>query len=424
MDEEHTVDQPIIEPTMTAPMWRSPTTAEAWTEQTPNAPAEAPSAHDAALVPPWLTPPASTLAERATGPAATWSQWSGPSALPPYVTAAPPVPRRLRPAAVIAVFAAVVLVAMGAAALVGVRTSKHRDSTSPIVSAPDTESGGRSQPAKVVALVPLADTAGRTAAAKTARTRFVITVPSIPGLKGSVTMTGEGVVDFEHKNQSMTMNMAELFAKLAADERPTNVQEATMELRVVDGIMYMRLPMLRQLDPSLAGKWLKIDLAAAARSAGMDPTALTGSGVGQDPASYLSILGGADQTDVQNVATETVDGVETVHYHANIDMLAAMDRVTASPLDRKKLGKLVEQLGLKQMPVDAWADSDGRVRKVQMITAVNGQQATMELGFSDFGVAVDVSAPPAAEVIDAMKMAGIATNGAGGAANPTPTTVG
>lgn len=197
-----------------------------------------------------------------------------------------------------------------------------------------------------------------------------------------------------------------------------------MDLRVVGGIMYMRLPILRQLNPLVDGKWLKIDLAAAARSAGIDPTSLTGSGVGQDPTSYLSILGGADQNDVQTVGTETIDGVETVHYHANIDMLAAMDRLAASPLDRQKLGKLVEQLGLKQMPVDAWADADGRVRKVQMVTAVNGQHATMELGFSDFGVAVAVSAPPAAEVIDAMKMAGIATNGPGDGANPTVTTVG
>jgi hypothetical protein len=354
----------------------------------------------------------------------TANEWSEPSALPPYVFPAPTAPRRLRPATAIAAFAAVALIAIGAAALVGVRTSPHRGSMSPIVTAPDLGSGGRSQPAKVVALVPLADTANRTAAAKTARTRILITAPSLPGIKGSVTMTGEGVVDFEHKNQSMTMDMANLLGHLPAGERPTSKLDATMDVRVVDAVAYIRMPMLRQLDPSLDGKWLKIDLAAAARSAGMDPAALTGSGVGQDPTSYLSILGGADQNDVQTVGNETVDGVETVHYHANIDMRAAMDRLAASPPDRDKLAKLLQQLGLKQMPVDVWADADGRVRKVQMVTAVNGQHATMELGFSDFGVAVDVSAPPAAEVIDAMKMAGIAKNRAGDDADSTVTTAG
>jgi len=367
---------------------------------------------------------ANASSEPTVEPMMTAPIWSAPSALPPYVSGPAPAPRRTRGVALIAAFTAVVLVAMGAAALVGVRSSKHRDAGSPIVTAPDLGAGDRSQPAKVLALVPLADTASRTAAAKTARTRFLITVASIPGLEGRVTMTGEGVVDFEHKNQSMTMNMAELFAKLPEGERPTSDGEATLELRVVDAIMYMRLPMLRQLDPSLDGKWLKIDLAAAARSAGIDPSALTGSSVGQDPASYLSILGGADQKDVKRVGNETIDGVETVHYHANIDMVAAMDRLAAASSDRSKLGKLVEQMGLKTMPVDAWADADGRVRKVQMVTAVSGQQATMELGFSDFGLAVDVSAPPAAEVIDATRLRPTPNGAADDGGSTSDTTVG
>jgi hypothetical protein len=62
------------------------------------------------------------------------------------------------------------------------------------------------------------------------------------------------------------------------------------------------------------------------------------------------------------------------------------------------------------MPFDVWLDEQGLVRKVQasFSMAPPGEDGKLEasMGFElyDYGVAVDVTPPPAAEVVDASKL--------------------
>jgi len=151
-----------------------------------------------------------------------------------------------------------------------------------------------------------------------------------------------------------------------------------------------------------AGKeWVKIDLARAAKQRGADLGLLKALGAGGKPSEYLAwlaVAGGAKE-----VGRERIGGVDTTHYRGRVDVkrLAA----SADPAVRRS----VEQIGVRSIPVEAWIDAQGLVRRerVQLTTdkAPTPVALDLTLDLSDYGTKVDATPPADDDVFDATSFA-------------------
>lgn len=119
------------------------------------------------------------------------------------------------------------------------------------------------------------------------------------------------------------------------------------------------------------------------------------------PGQTLSLLDSSD--DVTDVGSEQVRGVSTTHYHALVDV-SRLDP-SASAAGASRFAEVLEKLtGASTLPVDAWVDAQGRVRKfslsLQGHTPVGGLDETVSMELFDFGPQPRVSVPAEAEVAD------------------------
>jgi hypothetical protein len=164
--------------------------------------------------------------------------------------------------------------------------------------------------------------------------------------------------------------------------------------------IYMSSPMFSSQLPS--GKtWMKLDLQKFGQAHGINYSSL----MTQSPAQTLQKLDAAGSVD--NLGTETINGVETTHY-----------QVTNLDLSKLPQGAKIAALGLhpKYGPIDVWiGNSNGYVYREQMSFSysIGGQSASMAMtvNLSKFGEAVHIGIPPASETVDETSLAMM---GAGG----------
>ena len=196
----------------------------------------------------------------------------------------------------------------------------------------------------------------------------------------SVPLSGSGVVDPAKKKARLTIDTTVPgFGSMQVEE-------------MLDGLtLYMRMDQLTRMLPG--GKpWLKVDLEKLGEAGGVDMQALMQSG-GGDPTQYLKFLEAVG--DSREIGKERVNGVETTHWRATIDM-------------EKAAKGLAEQAGVKEIPVDAWIDGDERIRRQTMAWSQQGANIAVTVDFVRFGVPVAVTAPPADQVMDFTALAGLA----------------
>jgi LppX_LprAFG lipoprotein len=232
-----------------------------------------------------------------------------------------------------------------------------------------------------VSLDPVAKAANKTTGVDGAHVEFAATV-GLAGQQGE--MTGSG--DFDSTGAS----------HLTANIGPVELEE------VMDGLVfYLRSA---AFGPLPKGKsWIKVDTAKTSKSLGVD----TGSITSQNPMASLDQL--KQVADVEEIGSETVDGVAAKHFRATLD----------AEKTKAKLGaKASRLLKPEYRPIDVWVgDDDGYVHQLKMnLSYVNpptNQRVHMDMTmkFSDFGKAVDVSVPAAAEVFDATDAAAAQLNG-------------
>jgi hypothetical protein len=263
--------------------------------------------------------------------------------------------------------AAAGLVAMGLTASCGVRV----DSTRTVGT-----TGSHLQQAASGQVVE-ASFARRAAAATTAlRTgRFKVTT-SGTGVPGGYSVSGAYDLD----NGAMEMD--------ASGGSGSSIPAS--ETIVVGGKMYLKVP--PGLGATVTKPWMSLEIGGssglgASMAAGMDPQhmlqelqAVTGG---------LTVLG-----------HETVDGVDTTHYHGTIDPA----KIAA------KAGKdgaaMAGHVG--PVPIDIWIDGQGRVvRQQTSMTGLNGMSdsgststgdLTLTIDYTDLGGPVSITAPPADQV--------------------------
>jgi hypothetical protein len=173
------------------------------------------------------------------------------------------------------------------------------------------------------------------------------------------------------------------------------------------GTIYEHIPQLARLA---GGKqWFKIDLNQIGKLVGVSGLGNLAQAQQSDPTTGLNYLRGVSGP-ITIVGREVVRGVPTTHYRATADLNKA---VANAPADQRATVQQIGQaLGVTTVPVEAWIDEQGRVRrlhqtidyskaKVPNVPAGSLPQSidiTVEL--FDFGVPVSVTVPPPSQVQD------------------------
>jgi hypothetical protein len=208
-----------------------------------------------------------------------------------------------------------------------------------------------------------------------------------------VTITGEGVQDSQEHRARFTFDLSEV-GELSGG----GVQLGEIDLLLDGFTLYMNLPFLETagLKP-----WVEIDLQALAQEGGFDLGSLRGLSQ-TDPTQVLQYLRAASD-DIEEVGEEDVRGVGTTRYRMSIDL----DKVARQAPEeaRAAIEELLAESGLETIPAEVWIDDDGLVRRIELayegMEFTPGQKGDMNLRLElhDYGVEVDVQAPPADQVM-------------------------
>lgn len=227
----------------------------------------------------------------------------------------------------------------------------------------------------------------RTAYSKTAEEETArMTLRTETSAEGkSAVAEGEGALDLEDGDSTMTIS--------AGGQK--------VEQRVVDQVVYQKLPAKQRAQVPGDKPWIKIDLkkAAAEQNSGSSNQI-------NDPAQSASFGKGITDRNTEKVGAATVDGVKTTRYRVTVD-----------------IGKLSDSAALKRqvgptVPMDVWLDGQGRIRRQQITmnmkptersdasAAPRKMTVRTLIEFSDFGTEVDPETPPAGQTIDMTGKAG------------------
>jgi hypothetical protein len=235
-----------------------------------------------------------------------------------------------------------------------------------------------------------------------------------------LSITGKGELDFDTQDMAFTLDMGSLSALAPG---AVGDDDMTIEIRNVDGIVYMRVPEF--MGSALGGgdaEWVAFDTAEALDSTGLSDETLAQLQQQADPSAYLAFLRRASD-DIEEVGSDTIRGDATTHYAGTLDLAATLDELPDEVQDlvddalpsegAGSLGSIFEQLGLDVVPFEVWIDDEGRMRKMAIVMDLTelfdqlggddmpagfGGEMQMELELHDYGVEVDVEAPPAADV--------------------------
>jgi hypothetical protein len=293
-----------------------------------------------------------------------------------------------------AAFAALGLVAAGCGS----------SSTSGIPAPPAAEGGARF----------LASAATRSTATPSMKTDLTVTMLSSQLPAGRIQMTATGALDNASHRMNMRIDMSKLVSQLGAAGALGSgndwVGEEVGDFGDGRAIIYMRLPALTRVMPG--GKpWIKMDLNALGKQAGIDLSQFTQ--LGTDPSRMVDWLRTVSG-DVTTVGTEKLDGIDTTHYRATVDLSKYPDLVP--PDQREAVQRAVDQLTkaahLSSFPVHVWVDEDGLVRQVRAVLTETIQGQTVNVvtteRFYDFGAPVDIQLPAESQVTDISTLAGSA----------------
>jgi len=247
-----------------------------------------------------------------------------------------------------------------------------------------------------LSLDPAASAATKTVESGSSRVEFTISM-DVAG--ESVDMSGSGAFDYGEARGEATYRM----------QLPM-LGDVDMDMRMVGTKVFVRLPEALAGAGMTGGKeWASVDLAKSLEQAGLGSLDLTQQ---QDPAQTLQYLRAAS-TGVAEDGGATVRGVETTRYTGRLDFRKALDagleKLELSPAERQRarvgMQWMLDQLGAKGVPFEVFVDQDGLVRRMtmHMNMTVEGEQMSMKMSidYFDFGVDVNVQAPPARDVYDA-----------------------
>jgi hypothetical protein len=160
-----------------------------------------------------------------------------------------------------------------------------------------------------------------------------------------------------------------------------------IEIREIGQTLYVRAP-----GAGTPGKpWIETDASTfGAQSGSFDSS---------DPTQFLDYLQGAS-SGITDRGDDTIRGDHTRKLAVRIDLRKAAAKL--GPQQQQAIEQAIQQLGTSTLPAQVWIDDGGRLRKMSFSFHIqqNGQRAdlTVSLELFDFGVQVDVEAPPKSQV--------------------------
>lgn len=224
---------------------------------------------------------------------------------------------------------------------------------------------------------------------------------SMEGSAGGKTLSANGAMAFDGANTKFSMT--------------TTVSGETTEIRMVDKVMYLKLPADQQKEMGTDKSWAKIS------ADGTDPvsqamgTALSQSADQSDPTKMLDQISKAGRI-ISSDQTE-LNGRQVNHYKVELDVAKAVDQFTGSvpAATRDKVTEMLKGKDIK-VPAELWLDKDNLPVQVTMdqgpmlqALGAPASNAKFTMKYSDWGTQVDVAAPPSDQVVDLgelMKKAG------------------
>jgi hypothetical protein len=262
-------------------------------------------------------------------------------------------------------------------------------------------------------LTSFASAASASAASDTGRFELEVQL-SLPGTDKGFGLSASGGFDTPNHRAQMALDLSALAQLMAGfgkslgatstGDLPTDPASWRLEAIQDGDTVYVRLPLLDDKLP--AGKtWIKGSAKELAAQGGSE-LGQFGSFADTDPRdtfAYLKAVSGS----IETVGGESLRGVDTTHYRAAVDMTKIESMLPAD--QRQSLGSLdalLGQTGLTSIPIDVWLDAQQRVRKLELSFELGGtgsQQAgaSMTMELYDYGKPLDVSLPPADQVVDA-----------------------
>jgi hypothetical protein len=229
-----------------------------------------------------------------------------------------------------------------------------------------------------------------------------------PQLPAALTMTGNGAIDA--RDRIGQVNFAMNVGNNQALTKAFGGSTVRFEELFKGTTFYVKLPHLPG-DKLPANKpWLKVDLAKASGIPGF--SALANNPVSSDPSQMLGYLRASGS--VKKVGSDVINGVQTTHYHATIDLskvpnaLPAANRASA----KQAIASIEKLTGLRQLPVDTWVDSNNLVRRMRMTFAESLAPAVkistlMTIDITKYGPQPAPVLPSGDQVSDVSSLAGL-----------------
>ncbi|MGK5637226.1 hypothetical protein ACSNOK_02755 [Streptomyces sp. URMC 126] len=245
----------------------------------------------------------------------------------------------------------------------------------------------------------------KTSAAKSAKVHMTMEMPAA-AMKDAPAgpMVIDGVTGWNPTVADMTVSGAAMEGK----DGP-----GATRMVMLNNVMYMQMP-AKAMDSAPAEmrgkKWMKIDLAAAAKESGNPALQkqLTANmdNMNQDPAKQMAVL--LDSPNLKRLGSEKVNGVDAQHYKGTLTVDEMMKGNESTkllePKDRQQLLDSIKKSGVKGYDLEFWLnDQDLPVR---MLMGMDSPEGKMKLtaDYKDYGAKADVQAPPAGETLDLMEM--------------------
>ncbi|WP_206790141.1 hypothetical protein [Amycolatopsis sp. MtRt-6] len=220
----------------------------------------------------------------------------------------------------------------------------------------------------------------------------------------SAKFTMEGSAAGQSMTASGAMSMEETDTKFSMT---TTAGGETTEMRLVDKVMYIKLPASDQKEMGTDKAWAKIS------ADGSDPLSqamggmLSQSAEQSDPSKMLDQISKTGRI-ISSDQTE-LNGEKVNHYKVELDVAKAIDQFTAQvpAAARDKLTDMLKGKDIK-LPAELWLNKDNLPVQVTMdqgpmmqaLGAPGGTDAKFTMKYTDWGTQVDVAAPPADQVVD------------------------
>lgn len=177
---------------------------------------------------------------------------------------------------------------------------------------------------------------------------------------------------------------------------------------ILDGAtVYLKLPPALARNPALHGKpWAKIDLATAANAAGFPGvSSLLNNPFSTDPSQFLRYLR-ATSGSVIKVGTATVDGFQTTHYRARIQLARVPNAFPPAQRAqvRRTITALEQTAHISSIPMDVWIDGQHLVRREALTISESVSGQTVGVGLTvdipQYGPQPAPQLPAASQVAD------------------------